>query len=273
MFEPYVPRGPVEKTFSILGRIYHNAVRLLRRHHGNAVIGLLLNIVQSLIMVAVFYIMFEILGLRGTAIRGDYILYIMSGVFSYMTHVKTMGAVSGAENSTSPMMNHLPMNTMVSIGGAALSALYMQILSMLVILYFYHVIIHPISIEAPQGAFAMLMLSWASGVAVGLCFMAAKPWQPDLVGVLAMIYMRANMIASGKMFVANRLNEKMLSIFDWNPLFHIIDQARGFLFINYDPKFTSISYPVRVTAALWLIGLMAEFYTRRHASLSWGARR
>jgi ABC-type polysaccharide/polyol phosphate export permease len=40
------------------------------------------------------------------------------------------------------------------------------------------------------------------------------------------------------------------ALFIWNPLFHIIDQARGFVFINYNPHYTSISYPIYVSLAL-----------------------
>jgi len=65
----------------------------------------------------------------------------------------------------------------------------------------------------------------------------------------------------------------MLVLFDWNPLFHTIDQARGFIFLHYNPHFSSVSYPLYLTAALIMIGLMAEFYTRKNASLSWSAGR
>ena len=75
------------------------------------------------------------------------------------------------------------------------------------------------------------------------------------------------------MFLANTLPYTMLKLFDWNPLFHTIDQARGFGFINYNPHYSSISYPLYVTIALIMIGLMAEFYTRKHVSLSWSAKR
>jgi len=81
------------------------------------------------------------------------------------------------------------------------------------------------------------------------------------------------MIASGKMFVANSLTYTMLKMFDWNPLFHIIDQARGFAFINYNPHNSALSYPIYVTLALIMIGLIGEFHTRKHASLSWSAGR
>ena len=79
------------------------------------------------------------------------------------------------------------------------------------------------------------------------------------------------MIASGKMFLANTLTAKLRGFFDWNPLFHTIDQTRGFTFINYNPHYSSITYPVLVTLTLIMIGLMAEFYTRQYASVSWSA--
>jgi ABC-type polysaccharide/polyol phosphate export permease len=88
-----------------------------------------------------------------------------------------------------------------------------------------------------------------------------------------MVYTRANMIASGKMFVANKLPATMIVFFDWNPLFHTIDQARGYAFINYSPHNSSSLYPLYVSLALLMVGLMGEFYTRKHASMSWGARR
>jgi ABC-type polysaccharide/polyol phosphate export permease len=233
----------------------------------------LLNIVQTVILVAVFYVMLELLGLRGSAIRGDFLLFVMSGVFLFLTHTKALGAVAGAEGPTSPMMKHAPMNTIVAIAAAAFGALYIQVLSAAVVLFIYHAAFTPISFDDPVGTVAMFLLSWFSGVAIGMVLLAAKPWAPDAVGLVTQIYQRANMIASGKMFVANMMPGYVLALFDWNPLFHTIDQARGFIFINYSPHYSSIAYPVYVSVACIVIGLMGEFYTRKHASVSWGAGR
>lgn len=258
-------------AIAILELIYHSTVREIRKSHGNALIGLILNMMQTLVLVVTFYVMFSILGLRGSAIRGDFLLYIMSGIFLFMTHTKAMGAVVGSPGPTSAMMLHAPMNTVVAICSSALAALYIQILSVLVVLFLYHTAITPITISQPVGAFAMLLLAWATGVSIGMVFLAAKPWAPSFIGLAATIYARANMIASGKMFLAKTLPGWMLSLFDWNPLFHVIDQCRGFVFINYVATVSSISYPVKVTIALTMIGLMGEFYTRKHASISWSA--
>jgi ABC-type polysaccharide/polyol phosphate export permease len=75
------------------------------------------------------------------------------------------------------------------------------------------------------------------------------------------------------MFVANQTPMYILSVFMWNPLFHTIDQTRGYMFLNYDPRYSSVTYPIVVTCVLIVIGLLIERYTEKHASLSWSARR
>jgi len=273
MFRIDARRSAGRSALAMLEVMFHAAVRDVRKSHANAAWGLAVSIFQTILMLVVFFAMFQILGVRGAGVRGDFLLYLMSGIFLFMVHVKAMGAVVKADGPTSPMMKHAPMNTFVAIGAAALSSLYIQILSMTVILYLYHALVTPISIDQPVGAMAMVLLSWGSGAAIGMVFLAAKPWNPELIGLIAAIYLRANMIASGKMFLANSMPGFLRPMFDWNPLFHTIDQARGFIFLNYFPHYTSIAYPVRVMLVCLVIGLMGEYYTRRRASLSWAAGR
>lgn len=253
--------------------IYHSIVRNIRKTHGNAVMAILMNMMQAAIFVIAFYVMFTVLGLRSAALRGDFLLYIMSGIFLYMTHTKTMAAVVGSEGPASPMMKHAPLNTIIVIAAAALGTLYIQVLSLFVILFIYHAVFTPVVIDQPIPAFGMLLVSWYTGLSLGVLLLALKPWFPTFVGIFTTVYQRVNMIASGKMFVANTLPAFMLALFDWNPLFHAIDQSRGFVFINYAPRYTSWEYAVIVGTVLLMIGLMGEFYTRRHASVSWSARR
>ena len=267
------PRSTARSALQIGELIFHATVRNLRMTHGNAVVGLVLNILQTVVFVLAFFFMFSMLGLRGNAIRGDFLLYIMSGIFLFMTHTKAMSAVIGSEGPASAMMKHAPMNTIVAISAAALSSLYIQVLSMVLVLWVYHVAFTPITIHDPVGAMAMVLLSWFSGVAIGMVFLALKPWMPDVVKVVSSVYGRANMIASGKMFVANTMPGYILAFFTWNPLFHTIDQARGYVFINYNPHFSNVSYPFWLSIGLMFIGLMGEFYTRRAASISWEAKR
>jgi len=266
--------GLARTAFHTLGLIYHATVRQIRKSHGNAIIGLLINIMQTVVFVGVFYLMFEVLGMRGAKIAGaDFLLYLMSGIFLFLTHNKALGAVMGAEGPASPMMQHAPMNTAIAITSAALASLYLQLLSVLVVLFIYHIAFTPVVIIEPSKAMAMLLLAWVSGCAIGLLFLAIKPWSPGFVNIASQLYTRANMITSGKMFVANTLPSFMIAMFDWNPLFHCIDQIRGFVFLNYTPRHTSIEYAVFFTLGMIMLGMLGEFYTRKFASLSWGAKR
>ncbi|MEO9822062.1 MAG: ABC transporter permease [Paracoccaceae bacterium] len=267
------PQTGLSSALSILEVIYHSIVRSIRKSHNNAFIAIFMNILQVIIFVMAFYVMFSLLGLRGAAIRGDFLLYIMSGIFLYMTHTKSLGAIVGSEGPASPMMQHAPMNTVVSIASAALGALYIQILSLGLILFIYHVAFTPVVVDQPVAAFGMLLIAWFTGVALGLVLLSIKPWFPTFVSIFTTIYQRANMIASGKMFVANTLPGYMLAMFDWNPLFHAIDQSRGYAFINYNPRYSSWEYSFWVGVVLVMVGLMGEFFTRRHASISWNSRR
>lgn len=235
--------------------------------------GLFANIMQSVVMIMVFYIMFSLFGMRGNATRGDFLIFLMTGIFLFLTHTKTMGAVVGSEGPTSPIMKHAPMTTFLSISSAALATLYLQLLAMAVILFVTHVAIRPIVIENPTGVFLSFFLAWFSGLAIGLIFLAIKPFAPSFTSIGTTVYSRANMIASGKMFVANTLPASILPYFSWNPLFHTIDQARGAAFINYTPHVTTITYPIYFSLGLLVIGLMAEFFTRQHASASWNSSR
>ncbi len=252
--------------------LYHSIVRVVRKSNANALMGLINNIMQSVLMIAVFYIMFSVFGMRGSALRGDFLIYLMTGIFLFLTHTKTMGAVIGSEGPASAIMKHAPMTTFLSISSSALAALYLQIFSMAVILFVVHVAIRPIVIDDPAGVFLSFILAWFSGIAIGLIFLAIKPFAPNFTSTGSMVYSRANMIASGKMFVANNLPAYLLPYFAWNPLFHTIDQARGAAFINYSPHVTSITYPIYFSLALLVIGMMAEFFTRQHASASWSSR-
>lgn len=272
MFSPTTSRSFGWQLWHTLELIFTQAVRNVRKNHGNAIIGLMLNIVQTMMLLGVFLLIFVFAGGGGAAIRGDTVIYLMSGVVLFMAHIKTLSAVAAADGPNSAMMKHGPMNPIVAIGGAALAELYIQVLSIAVILFLYHTIWTPVEIDRPFGAFAMLLSVWFSGLAIGVVMYALRPWFPSLAKLLTTLISRLNMVASGKFFLANTLPSSVLPYFLWNPLFHSIDQARGFAFINYNPMNTWVYYPVLFSLCVIIVGMLGEFYTRNRASLSWAAK-
>jgi ABC-type polysaccharide/polyol phosphate export permease len=260
------------RIFTTFELIFAQAVYNVRKSHGNAIVGLLLNIAQTMLLVAVFMAIFTFTGMGGAGIRGDVLLFLMTGIFMFMAHVKVIAAVSGAEGPTSAIMKHGPMNPIIAICGAAMAEMYIQVLSMLVILFLYHAIWTPLTIYQPVQAFAMYISVWFAGFAIGVLVYALKPWMPQGSKLFTMFYTRLNMVASGKFTLANALPTYMLPYFTWNPLFHGIDQARGYAFINYNPLHTWALYPLLFAMAVLVIGMLGEFYTRNRVSLSWSAK-
>ncbi|PRY75681.1 ABC-type polysaccharide/polyol phosphate export permease [Yoonia maritima] len=273
MFQTRRNASTAGSLFSNLELIYHVTVRTVRGGNRNAVVGLVITVLQSMVMVAVFLLMYMVIGMRSSPIRGDFLLYIMSGVLLFRAHIQTVKAVQGAGGALAPMMLYAPMNPIVTMTSAALAELYQQTLSIIIVLTIYHCAFTPISIDNPIGAMGMLLLAWFSGIGVGIVFLAITPWFPRTMGIVGQMYRRLNMIASGKMFLVNSLPASMIAMFDWNPLFHIIDQNKGFVFLHYNPHFTTISYPLYVSLTLLVIGMMGMFFTRQHVSASWSAGR
>lgn len=273
MIETRRNRNLLEALFSFCAIVYHSTVRHVRKSSGsNAILGLLNEIGASLMMVGMFWALYTFIGLKGLAIRGDFLIFLMTGIFLFLTHNKAISAVMGAANSASPIMKHAPMTAMVSILASAFAALYLQVLAFVTILTMVHILRGGIEFYNPTGIIAPFLMSWASGCAIGLLFMGFKPLAPKLIGLMATIYKRANMITSGKMLPANMMTAGMVQWFDWNPLFHTIDQARGHAFVNYLPRNSNMEYPIYFTLAAILIGLLLERWMSKHMSESWGKR-
>lgn len=264
-------RNMFEAGIAQLTLIYHQTVFELRRSHHNAILGLLITILQSVMLIAAFIAMFLFMGVRSAPVRGDYLIYMMTGVFLYMTHIQTVAAVAMSGMRARTVAMHEPVTSAVTITAAALAILYRETLASLAILAAYYVY-RPFTIADPVGCVAMFLLAWATGAAVGLIFLALRPWAPEPSRIAMTTYQRANMVFSGKMFLANTLPGTLMPMFAWNPLFHIIDQSRGFAFVNYTPLRTSLSFPLYAMLAITLLGLVLEFITRKRESASWFAR-
>ena len=272
--KPRHTRSGISGTLAFLEQVYFGTVRSMRKSSGrNAVLGLIGSMAQTVVFVMAFYFMFQLMGVRTSPIKGDYMLYIISGIAMFMIHNTAVQTVSKAEGPTSGMMQHAPMNTMIAVCSAAQQSLYQQTITVGTILLIYHLAFNPVDIFNPIGLAGVFLLCWFTGVAIGMVFLALTPWHPPLVNILLMVCRRVNMLASGKMFVANTLPSFMLAMFDWNLLFHCVDQARGMMFINYSPMHSNLSYPLKVALVAVVLGLMGEFFTRKRASMSWGSTR
>lgn len=259
-------------AFTFVELIYHSTVRSVRKSSGSASLGLVIELANSMLMVALFYALYAFTGLQSLAIRGDFVVFLLTGIFLFLLHNKAISAVMSAANSANPIMNHAPMTQMISILSSAFAALYLQTLAFILIVFGVHAWRGGIDFYDAPGLVWPFFLSFGTGCTIGLIFMSIRPLAPRLVNMLAMIYRRANMITSGKMIPANMMGGAMIPWFAWNPLFHTIDQARGAAFVNYTPKNSTLEYAVWFFFATLVIGLMGQRWLSANVSASWGKR-
>ena len=177
--KPRHTRSGLSDTLTFLEQVYVGTVRGMRKSSGwNAVLGLIGSMMQAVIFIMAFYFMFQLMGVRSSPIKGDYMLYIISGIAMFMTHNTAVQAVAGAEGPTSGMMQHAPMNTMIAVCSAALQNLYQQTMTIGTILLIYHLAFNPVDIFNPIGLAGVFLLSWFTGITIGMVFFGVNTMAP-----------------------------------------------------------------------------------------------
>ncbi|MDO5606806.1 MAG: ABC transporter, partial [Paracoccus sp. (in: a-proteobacteria)] len=167
MFQQRQTKNIFEAALTTVALIYHLTVYKLRKGERNAITGLAMIIFQAVLLVTVFYVFFYLMGLRTSPIRGNLIVYIMTGIFMFMVNNASIQTITGAESSISALMKHGPMNPAITICASALSVLYQQAIAAGVLLFATNHFIAPIELESLLGCIAMFLLSWFSGCCIG----------------------------------------------------------------------------------------------------------
>ena len=254
-------------TLEFVELVYQSVVREVRTQSGNATFGILKEVMNIALFMGMFYIFFTFMG-RSIAIRGDFMMFLLTGIILMLTHMKAISSVKGASNATSSIMQHAPMTVILSILASAFAGLYFQFVAVSIVILVLWIFGTNLEIDNPAALALPIFFSWASGLGVGMIFMMITPFAPGIIKPFVTLYMRAQMITSGKFIPAAYMPAAMIPFFDWNPLFHCIDQARLATFVNYNTEVSNMSYPIWFTAGTILIGLMGEFWARQNLSKS-----
>lgn len=254
-------------SLEFLELVYQSVVREVRTQSGNATFGILKEVGNIGVFMAMFYVFFTFMG-RSIAIRGDFMMFLLTGIVLMLTHMKAISSVRSASNATSSIMQHAPMTVILSIISNAFAGLYLQLVAAIIVVAVLWVFGMDLYVSNPPGLVLPVFFSWASGIGVGMIFMMITPLAPGFMKVFSRLYMRAQMVTSGKFIPAAYMPAAMIPFFDWNPIFHCIDQARLATFVNYNKEVSNMNYAIWFTVVTILIGLMGEFWARQNLSKS-----
>ncbi|HEU0221016.1 MAG TPA: hypothetical protein VFR34_02250, partial [Paracoccaceae bacterium] len=251
-------------------------VHSIRKETGHSSFGFLTAFARPLVLLALFYFLIEVVGLRGFKIRGSTVTFLLTGIFCFLVHIGTIQTVTHAIRKSRGMLFHAPASIFVYVLSQAFGALYVHLSVSLIILLVADLVGVALDIRDPAGLILPYFLSWASGAGVGLILMSLGHVAPSSAEIVGTVYTRVQFFTSGKFWAANVLHMMFPAWFAdialWNPLLHIIDQMRGAAFVNYFPKLTELGYPAAFTAVALVVGFMAEAWVRRGYSVSQSKR-
>ncbi|RMF38311.1 MAG: hypothetical protein D6754_07780 [Alphaproteobacteria bacterium] len=243
-------------------------VHTVRHDTSSSALGFISALFKPLALLASFYIILSFTPARMLAIRGNTVTFLLTGIFCFLIHTGTITKVANAVRKSRSMLHHAPATIFLYVLSQAFGALYLHLFAALTIIAVAELSGYPLDILSPRGLVLPYLLSWASGLGVGMILMAIGHRAPTAADVISTVYIRVQFFTSGKFWAANVMPAYLSDYAIWNPLLHVIDQMRGAAFRNYFPKFTTITYPIAFTAIVLVVGFMTEFWLRRSFSLS-----
>ncbi|MEM0924342.1 MAG: ABC transporter permease, partial [Pseudomonadota bacterium] len=218
-----------------------------------------------LVTALTFYLFMNFIGGRTAPIRTDDITFIVAGFLMFFFHIRTVSAVAG---SLKPgLMRHSRASPFLFVCVKSFATLYKMTFATILLLILNYLVRDYWEMGDGLLLITILLIAWMGGVGVGIIMMAANRYfvWGNLVQTT---YVRICFFTSGKFFVAGHLPERIRGAMDWNPLFHVLDQARGAMFLNYTATTTSIMYPLLVYGGIVVLGMMIENYVRTTFSVS-----
>lgn len=248
---------------AFLSLVYAMTVRELRIVQRNAALGIVLAIATPLATCLVFYLMMELFKARSAPVRGDDLTFLLTGFLIFFLHINTAGQVSQAVVPS--MMPHQRATPFLFICVKASAAGYNNVLAIVAILVGNYLLRGIWEMQQPLWVIVTVLIAWLYGIGLGMVFLALQRYF-SWARALRTFYVRVMFFTSGKFFLGN--NAPYREFYDWNPLFHIIDQMRSATFTNYTAHTTSLIYPLAFCFATLVLGFLGESYVRRHYSVS-----
>lgn len=261
---------PIQQSFAVavaafMGLVYSLTVRELRTEHKNAALGILISVSQPLLAGLVYYIFMQLLGSSAAPIRGDDLTFVLVGFFMFFFHIRTVAMVTGAIKRD--MLNHQHATPFLFVCVKSLASLYKHLLALVILIGINYLLRDQYEMQDPLIFGIVLLMCWVGGIAVGMICMALVRYL-SWGALIQSTYVRVMFFTSGKFFIANLLPAQIRPIMDWNPLFHLLDQGRSAVFINYTGRTTNLEYPILIYSLLLVIGFLVENFVRRNYSAS-----
>lgn len=236
-------------------------MRETRTRYGKTQIGYLWGLIEPIVMIITFVLVFEALG--RPAVYGDSLfMFFATGILPYLMFRRVNSFVTNAFDANRALLTYpivQPIDTLLARACLEIATtLFVMLILIGIPIYFFD---HepPARIHVMAGSVALLaLLGFGMGVINAVVIQFFESWK----NIEAMLT-RPLFFISGIFFVPEALPEKVRDYLSWNPILHGVELARYGYYFNYRYAGIDVPYLAGWALVLTLIGLTAERVSRQ----------
>jgi capsular polysaccharide transport system permease protein len=215
----------------MLDTIFALMMRELKTRFGAKKLGYFWAIAEPAAQASILALMFSLIG-RSSLAGVPVALFMISGIMPFKFFSKLLSQLAGSVQANKALFTY----RQVSILDPLITRLIIEVITYIVVFCII------LSVMAWMGfnvemqdflAFLMInVLLISLGLGMGILLCVASAYWEDTTKVVSMIMLPMFMI-SGIFFTATMIPQKYLYLFDWNPIFHVIELIRQAMFVSY----------------------------------------
>ncbi len=229
-------------------------MRELKTRFGAKKLGYFWAFVEPAAQASIMAIMFSLIG-RNSLAGVPVALFILSGILPFKFFSKLLPQLAQAISANKPLFAYRqvtaidPIITRLIIEAVTFVVVYTVILIVMAWMGFE---VWPHDLLALLGINTLLLIL---GTGIGLIMCSAVAHWEDSSKILAMV-MTPMFFISGIFFCATMIPSQYWYLFDWNPIFHVIELSRDAMFASYTTPVGSWKYVGMCALVSVSVGLM-----------------
>lgn len=245
----------------MLDTIFALMMRELKTRFGAKKLGYFWAIIEPAAQASIMALIFSLMG-RNSLSGVPVALFMISGIMPFKLFSKLLTQLSSSVQANKALFTY----RQVSILDPLITRLIIEVVTYIIVLCIILAVMAWMGFNIEMQDFLaflmvnLLLISLALGLGISLC-VASVYWE-DTNKIVGMIMMPMFLI-SGIFFTATMIPQKYLYLFDWNPIFHIIELTRQAMFVSYTSPVGDWQYVAFCSLVANAAGLMLYQVSRQ----------
>ncbi len=226
-------------------------LRETKTRYGNYKIGFLWALIEPLVGVTVFVIIFS--NLRNDAPSGmPLIAFMLVGFTCYSLFRDPWGSLQGSISNSRHLLTFPQVTTFDIILARAVLEVFVSFFVIGFLLYMAYLAGFEVRCERPLGVLLACCLLAIMGTGAGFLFASLEPLIPSIKQLGSQVLSRPLYFGSGLFFTAETLPAAVREFLLYNPILHMIELVRSEFFYEFETSYGSWTY-----ASLWAFSTLA----------------